>query len=80
MTAVPLLGGLKLRMVKSGFTISSITIFVAPGFEMLAARSLNSSSRSASSGVTATWEASGSVAQSLRTFTSMPSEPIRPMQ
>lgn len=78
--AVPLLGDSTLMMMKSGLTISSITMLVAPGLEMLAARSANRSSSSVSSGVTATWEASGSVAQSLSTFTSIPSCPTNPMQ
>ena len=69
-----------LTMVKSGLSVSLMTMLVAPGLEMLAARSAKRSSRSASSGVTATWEASGSVAQSLRTLTSIPFAPMRPMQ
>lgn len=53
---------------------------VAPGLEMLAASSAKSASSSAASGVTATWEASGSVAQLFSAVTSRPSVPIRPMQ
>ena len=79
-SAVPFVGGITLVILKSGLTTSSITISVAPVFEMFAAKSLNSSSKSASSGVTATCEASGSVAQLLSTLKSIPSDPTRPMQ
>ena len=44
----------KEELPKSGFTTSSITMLVAPGLEMFAARSANKSSRAASSGVMAT--------------------------
>ena len=47
---------------KSALTTSSMTMSVAPVLERLAARSRNRSSGSAASGVTATCEASGSVA------------------
>ena len=77
--AEPLLGIRTLVMTKSGFTTSSMTMSVAPGLEMLAARSAKSCSRSAASGVTATWAASGSVAHSFRALTSTPSEPTSPM-
>ena len=79
-SAVPVVGGDMLAIWKSALTTSSMTMSVAPVLEMLAARSRNRSSGSAASGMTATCEASGSVAQSLSTLTSMPSEPIRPMQ
>ena len=78
--ALPLAGGVMDTSSKSEFKTSSMTMSVAPGLEMLAARSANRSSRSPESGVTATWEASGSVAQSFNTATSMPSAPTRPMQ
>ena len=52
--AVPVEGMLTFKIVKDGFNVSSITIFVAPGFEILAARSANSSSSSDSSGVKTT--------------------------
>ena len=77
---LPTDGGTRLVITKSAVTISWITMLVAPVLEMLAARSANNCSRSAASGVTATWAASGSVAQSLRALTSTPSDPIRPMQ
>ena len=80
MVAAPLVGIEMLVMVKSGLSASSITMLVAPGLEMFSARSSNRSSSSESSGVMATCEASGSVAQSLRTSGSMPSAPTRPMQ
>ena len=52
--AVPEDGMSMLTIVKSGLRVSLMTIFVAPGLEMLAARSANKSSSSESSGVTAT--------------------------
>lgn len=67
-------------MTKSGLTTSWMTTWVAPGLEMLAASWANRASRSAPLGVMATWEASGSVAQALRAFTSRPPEPMGPMQ
>ena len=57
-----------------------ITKLVAPVLEILAASSAKSSSSSAASGVTATWEALGSVAHSSSVLTSTPSEPTSPMQ
>ena len=54
--------------------------FCGNDLEMFFARSANNCSRSASSGVTATWEVSGSVAQSFKTEMSMPSAPVSPMQ
>ena len=77
---MPLVGAKTFVMTKSGFTISRISMLVAPTLEMFAARSANSCSRSDGSGVTATWDASGSVAQSFSALTSTPSEPTRPMQ
>ena len=80
MDAEPLLGVRMPVMTKSELTISLMRMSVAPVLEILAARSANSCSKSAASGVTATWAASGSVAQSFRALTSSPSEPTRPMQ
>ena len=80
MVALPTVGFRTLVTTKSSVTFSLITILVAPVFEILAASSAKSSSRSAVSGVTATWVAAGSLAQSFSTPTSTPSDPTRPMQ
>ena len=66
--------------IKSGIRPSSMTMSVAPGWEMLAAKSANNCSRSAASGVTATWEPSGSVAYSFKAVTSTPPDPTNPIQ
>lgn len=78
--AEPLTGGWRLRIRKSCSTVSSMKMEVAPGLLMFAARSSKRVSRSASSGVTATCEVWGSVAQLLRAEISIPSEPIRPIR
>ena len=80
MMAMPISGGSMSTSSKSEVSFSFISTLVAPGFEILAASSAKSSSRSAASGVTATCKASGSVAQLLSAATSRPSEPMRPMQ
>ena len=80
MVAVPLLGVRMLVMTKSEFTISLMTILVAPVLEMLAASSANSSYRSSASGVTETWALEGAVAHWLSIPTSTPPEPTSPMQ
>ena len=80
MVAVPTLGASTLVITKSELTTSSITMLVAPTLVILAASSANRASSSASSGVTATWEALGLLAQVFSALISSPSEPIRPMQ
>ena len=80
MVADPFMGDEILVITKSGLTASLMIMSVAPGLEIFAASCAKSASKSAVSGVTATWEASGSVAQSFSALISRPSEPIRPMQ
>ena len=78
--ALPLLGVSMLVIMKSEATFSSMTMLVAPVLVIFSASSLNSSSSSSASGVTATCVAEGSLAHSSSVATSMPSEPMRPMQ
>ena len=80
MDTLPLSGASMLVMTKSGFSLSSMTMLVAPVLVMFSASSLKRSSSSSASGVTATWVAAGEEAHSSSVATSMPSEPMRPMQ